>query len=44
MKLIHAKKHGSTEMLTTTNRFPEYFGIDSTKPEEIREYLARKMK
>jgi len=43
MKLIYAKKHGSTEMLTTTKLFPEYFGIDSTKPEEIREFLAKKV-
>ncbi|UCD13003.1 MAG: SMC-Scp complex subunit ScpB [Thermoplasmatales archaeon] len=43
MKLICAKKHGSTEMLTTTKLFPEYFGIDSTKPEEIREFLAKKV-
>jgi len=43
MRLIYAKKHGSTEMLTTTKLFPEYFGIDSTKPEEIREFLAKKV-
>ncbi len=43
MKLVNAKKHGSTEMLTTTKLFPEYFGIDSTKPEEIREFLAKKV-
>ena len=43
MKLVNAKKHGSTEMLTTTKRFPEYFGIDSTNPEEIRGYLAKKV-
>jgi len=42
MKLINAKKYRSTEMLTTTTRFPEYFGIDSTKPEEIREFLMKK--
>jgi segregation and condensation protein B len=42
-RLIYAKKHGSTEMLTTTKLFPEYFGINSTKPEEIREYLAKKV-
>jgi len=42
-KLIYAKKHGTTEMLTTTKLFPEYFGIDSTKPEEIREFLAKKV-
>lgn len=43
MKLIHSKPHGSTEMLTTTKRFPEYFGIDSTKPDEIREFLMKKV-
>jgi len=43
LKLINAKKHGSTEMLTTTKLFPEYFGIESTKPEEIREFLAKKV-
>ena len=43
MRLIYAKKHGSTEMLTTTKLFPEYFGIDSTKPEELREFLAKKV-
>lgn len=43
MKLIHTKKHGSTEMLTTTKFFPEYFGIETTEPEKIREYLAKKV-
>ncbi len=43
IKLIHTKKHGSTEMLTTTKLFPEYFGIDSTKPDEIREFLIKKV-
>jgi segregation and condensation protein B len=43
MNLIHSKKEGSTEVLTTTKLFPEYFGIDSTKPEEIREFLAKKV-
>jgi segregation and condensation protein B len=43
MKLVHSKPHGTTEMLTTTKLFPEYFGIDSTKPEEIREFLAKKV-
>ena len=43
MKLIYAKKHGSTEMLTTTKLFPEYFGIDTTKPEKIRDFLAKKV-
>lgn len=43
MKLIYAKRYKTTEMLTTTKLFPEYFGIDSTKPEEIREFLAKKV-
>ncbi len=43
MKLVYSKPHGSTEMLTTTKRFPEYFGIDSTKPDEIREFLMKKV-
>jgi len=43
MKLIHTTKHGSTEMLTTTKYFPEYFGIETTEPEKIREYLAKKV-
>ncbi|MBN1280803.1 MAG: SMC-Scp complex subunit ScpB [Candidatus Thermoplasmatota archaeon] len=43
MHLIHSMPHGSTEVLTTTRLFPEYFGIDSTKPEEIREFLAKKV-
>jgi len=42
MKLIHAQKHRNTEMLTTTKRFPEYFGIDSTKPEDIKNFLMKK--
>ena len=43
MKLIHTQPKGATELLTTTRLFPEYFGIDSTKPEEIREFLAKKV-
>ena len=43
LKLIHTKKHGSTEMLTTTKLFPEYFGIDSTDPEEIKNFLIKKV-
>ena len=43
MKLIHSKKHGATEMLTTTKLFPEYFGINSTKPEEIKDFLIKKV-
>ncbi|HVQ00615.1 MAG TPA: SMC-Scp complex subunit ScpB [Candidatus Thermoplasmatota archaeon] len=43
LHLVHTAPHGATEMLTTTRLFPEYFGIDSTKPEEIREFLAKKV-
>ena len=31
------------EMLTTTKLFPEYFGIDSTNPEEIKDFLVKKV-
>jgi segregation and condensation protein B len=43
LKLIHSRKHGSTEMLTTTKLFPEYFGIDSTNPEDIKDFLIKKV-
>ena len=43
MKMVHTKKHGTTEMLTTTKFFPEYFGINSTKPDEIRDFLIKKV-
>ena len=43
LKLIHSRKYGSTEMLTTTKLFPEYFGIDTTDPEEIRSFLMKKV-
>jgi segregation and condensation protein B len=43
LHLIHSEPHGATEVLTTTRLFPEYFGIDSTKPAEIREFLAKKV-
>lgn len=43
MNLVHTKKHRNTELITLTRRFPEYFGLDLTKPEEIRSYLAEKV-
>jgi len=43
LKLIHTRKHGSTELLTTTKRFPEYFGIDSTNADEIKDFLVKKV-
>ena len=41
--LIHTKKHRNTELITLSKRFPEYFGLDVTKPEDIREFLAKKI-
>jgi len=41
LKLISSKKHGATEMLTTTKLFPEYFGIESTNPDEIKTFLMK---
>ena len=43
MKLIHSQPYKTTEMIKTTKLFPEYFGIDTTKPEEIRDFLAKKV-
>ncbi len=43
MKLIHTKKHRQTEMITLSKLFPEYFGIDVTKPDEIRTFLMEKL-
>jgi segregation and condensation protein B len=43
MKLVHTKKHRQTEMITLTKLFPEYFGLDVTKPEEIRTFLMQKL-
>lgn len=42
-KLIDAQDMGNTELLTTSKLFPEYFGIETTNPDEIREYLADKI-
>jgi segregation and condensation protein B len=41
--LIRAEPKGSTLELTTTSRFAEYFGIGSSRPEQIREFLAKKL-
>ncbi|HEV8049751.1 MAG TPA: SMC-Scp complex subunit ScpB [Thermoplasmata archaeon] len=42
--LIRAEPKGSTLELWTTKAFAEYFGIASTKPEEIRRFLETKLK
>jgi len=43
MKLVHSKKHGTTELLTLTSYFPEYFGISTNDPEEIKKFLMQRM-
>ena len=37
--LISAKKQGQTLLLSTGKRFPEYFGIPSSKKEDIRRWM-----
>ncbi len=41
--LIQADPKGATLELTTTRTFAEYFGIASTRPEEIRQFLEKKL-
>ena len=41
--LIHAEPQGATLELKTTKTFAEYFGIASTRPEEIRQFLEKKL-
>ena len=43
LKLINTRKHGATEMLTTSKLFPEYFGIETTDPNEIKTILMKKV-
>ncbi len=43
LNLIRTNPSGATLELTTTRRFAEYFGIASTKPEEIRRFLEQKL-
>lgn len=41
--MITMRQDGITKILSSTERFPEYFGIDSTDPEAIRTELARRV-
>ena len=41
--LIHTKPHRNTELITLSRRFPEYFGLEATTPEEIKTYLMEKV-
>jgi segregation and condensation protein B len=43
LKLIRAKDSGRTKLLTTTKLFPEYFGIDTTNRDEIKQWLVKKV-
>jgi segregation and condensation protein B len=40
--MVHAKKFGPTKILMTSNRFPEYFGIETSTREGIKEWIANK--
>lgn len=41
--LISAKKYSHTFILTTSKRFPEYFGIPTAKREDIKRWIAEKV-
>ena len=39
--LVKAREEGVTKILTTTNQFPEYFGLDASNQDEVRATLAK---
>jgi segregation and condensation protein B len=41
--LILESPQGQTKILSTSSRFPEYFGIKTTKRDDIKKWLAEKM-
>ncbi|MBI4392494.1 MAG: SMC-Scp complex subunit ScpB [Euryarchaeota archaeon] len=41
--LVNWREHGQTKILSTTASFPEYFGIASLEPEEIKKFLAARV-
>jgi segregation and condensation protein B len=41
--LVSCREERQTKILSITSVFPEYFGIDATKPEEIKKFLAKKV-
>lgn len=43
MGIIRWESHGNTKILTTTERFADYFGIERGDKEAVREYLMRKL-
>ncbi|WP_455392467.1 SMC-Scp complex subunit ScpB [[Eubacterium] cellulosolvens] len=42
--LIKKRHHGRTIVLTTTQQFSEYFGIDTTNRDKVKEWLIKKVK
>lgn len=42
--MIRARNDGRTKILTTSKLFPEYFGIGTTKREDIKKWLESKVK
>jgi segregation and condensation protein B len=41
--LILESPEGQTKILTTSSRFPEYFGIKTTKREDIKKWMAERV-
>lgn len=41
--MVNARAEGVTKMLTTSPRFPEYFGLDATDRDGIRRILAERV-
>lgn len=39
-RLIHAYPKGRSLQLSTTQRFPEYFGLEVTNREDLRQWMA----
>jgi segregation and condensation protein B len=41
--VIRGKRYGATKILSTTTKFVESFGIDATRPEELKQWLEEKV-
>lgn len=39
--LVKTRREGQTKILTVTQAFPEYFGLDAKNPEEIRKAMGK---
>ncbi len=44
MGFVSAKKSGQSKELTTTKKFSEYFGIGSTRKDDIRKWIEAQAK